>query len=198
MNPLGKEQDKIFEHLEKGNFIVPPGGDPRDQADIPLLKRALLLLIPGLALTVLLPGLLDSMELAAFLGALVVSFGAGRMAGENGWFRATVACAAAQTVVLGFVLVAQTTAVALMTTTVYTVAVYTAMALGALVPAVLTAAVWKSYGVCKLPMALLAVAAVALVVICVVCPAVFAARLAVFCVGAVAIGWLAGIAYKLQ
>ena len=198
MNPLGKEQDKIFEHLEKGNFIVPPGGDPRDQADIPLLKRALLLLIPGLALTVLLPGLLDGMELAAFLGALVVSFGAGRMAGENGWFRATVACAVMQALSLGFVLVAQTTAVALMTTTVYTVAVYMAMALGALVSAVLTAAVWKSYGVCGLPMVLLAVAAVALAVICVVCPTVFAVRLAAFGVGAVAIGWLAGIAYKLQ
>ena len=45
---------------------------------------------------------------------------------------------------------------------------------------------------------LLAVAAVALAVICVVCPTVFAVRLAAFGVGAVAIGWLAGIAYKLQ
>ena len=198
MNPLGKEQDKIFEHLEKGNFFMPPGGDPRDEADIPKLKQALSLMLPGLALSVLLPGLLDGMELAAFLGVLVLIVGTGRFTGENGWFRATVACAVAQTVVLGFVLVAQTTAVALMTTTVYTVAVYTAMALGALVPAVLTAAVWKSYGVCRLPMALLAVAAVALAVICVVCPTVFAARLAAFGVGAVAIGWLTGIAYKLK
>ena len=198
MNPLGKEQDKIFEHLEKGNFIVPPGGDPRDEADIPLLKRALLLLIPGLALTVLLPGLLDGMELAAFLGALILVFGAGRLASENGWFRGAVACAVAQSLVWGFVLVAQTTATALITTIIYTVAAYVGIALSAMMPILLAVAVWKCYIGCRLPMAILAASAVALAGVCVVCPGVFAARLAAFCVGAVAVGWLAGIAYKLQ
>ena len=78
MNPLGKEQSSVFETLEKGNFIAPPGGDPRDEQDIPLLKRVFRLILPGIALTCLLPALLDGMELAAFLGALLMIISVGQ------------------------------------------------------------------------------------------------------------------------
>ncbi len=196
MNPLGKEQDKIFEHLEKGNFIAPPGGDPRDEEDIPMLKRSFALLIPGLALSVLLPGLFDSAELFAFLGALLLAIGAGRLTGEDRWFHGVVICAVLQAMLLAFVLVAQTSVPALMESIGYTVAGYGALALGFTVTALQMVAIWSCFPKCKLPTVLLSVSALVATAATVFLPGLFLLRLIAVIPGLAALVWLAILACK--
>lgn len=163
MNPLGKEQDKIFEHLEKGNFIAPPGGDPRDERDIPRLRRAAPLLAAGVLLTSLLPGVFDGWELASFLGALLIVPGAARIWEQSRWVKAALFGAVVQLLALALRLVAQTTVPALLDSTVYSAAGYASTALGAVIPWLLALGLGNCCRRCALCMAVAALAATVLV-----------------------------------
>ena len=143
MNRLGKGQDTVFEALEKGNFIAPPGGDDRDQEDISKLRRAMEWLLPGLALGAFVPHLAKGWELAAFLGGLITLFGCVRIWEENGWFRLAMWCAVAQVLGSCVQLIAQAAVPALLDTAVYSVAGYVSVIAGAAVPVVLTVALWS-------------------------------------------------------
>jgi len=142
MNRLGKEQDTVFETLQKGEFIAPPGGDDRDQEDIAKLRRAMEWLLPGLVLGSFVPHLARGWELAAFLGGLITPSGCVRIWEENGWFRLAMWCAVAQMLGSCVQLIAQTAVPMLLDTAAYSVAAYTAVIAGAAVPASLTAALW--------------------------------------------------------
>ena len=196
MNPLGKEQSTVFETLEKGNFIAPADGDLKDEQDIPLLKAACKLLLPGLALSVLVLGVLSGAELLVFLGALLVAVGAGKLAEESRIFAAAVILAVLQALVLGFVLVAQTFVQSLMETAPYTAAGYAAPVIGALIPTALTAGVWKAFPKCRAAMLTLAVAGVIAAAVTVAAPGLTLLRLLPAAAGLAALIWLAILTFR--
>lgn len=196
MNPLGKEQSSVFETLEKGNFIAPPGGDPRDEQDIPLLKRVFRLILPGIALTCLLPALLDGMELAAFLGALLMIIGAVKLTRETDRYRVAVICAAVQAISLAFVLVAQTSVPELVGSPVYNMAYIYGTWFGPVTVVRLAAVTWKHFPKCGVPMLLLAAFVTAATVLAALFPDLFLLRMFAVLPGAVMLIWLAVLACK--
>lgn len=143
MNPLGKEQDKVFEHLEKGNFIAPPGGDPKDEEDISEHRRAMPWLVTGTVLATLAPVVLENWDLVAFLGTLALAVGLLRLWNASIWFRAAMCCTTLQFVTLSLRLVAQTPIHWLLESEIYPALKIAALLLGTALPWLLTAAFGK-------------------------------------------------------
>jgi len=189
MNPLGKEQSTVFETLEKGNFIVPPGGDPGD-TDKPLLRSALTFMLPGFVLAALLPGAFGGMELPAFIGALLIAVGAGKLMGGCHWFRGGVVCAVLQTLALALVLVAQTSVPMLLESPIYTTASISATVLCAVTAALLTIGFWKSRRKYTKPMCMLTASVLVSSILSVFFPYYFLLRLLSVIPGVSALVWL--------
>lgn len=143
MDPLGKEQDKIYEHLEKGNFIAPPGGDPKDEEDISMYRRAMPWLITGTVLATLAPAVLENWDLVAFLGTIALAVGLLRLWDASVWFRTAIGCTALQFLALSVRLVAQTPVHWLLESEIYPVLKIAALLLGPAFPWLLAAGVSK-------------------------------------------------------
>lgn len=196
MNPLGKEQSSVFETLEKGNFIAPAAYDPQTEEDISPVKSAFKLLLPGIALGCLLPALLDGMELAGFLGALLMFAGAIKLTGEIDRFRVVLVCAAVQAAALAFVLVAQTSVPELLEGSLYAMAAAWGVWFGAVFTVRLAMVVGKHYPKCRVPAALAAVFVTLAIALAALFPAVFLVRLVAVLPGVGVLVWLAVSAYK--
>lgn len=93
---MGKEPESLREILEEGNFIAPPGGDPRDEESIPKLRRAVELICPGLVMAAILPNVIGDGTFLGSIGAVLVVFGTLRLWDEGIRFRLVLLCAALQ------------------------------------------------------------------------------------------------------
>ena len=189
MNGLGKNQDTVFEALEKGNYIAPPGGNDRDAEEIPQLRRAMEWLAPGLVLGMMLSYVGDDLELAAFLGGVIGIFGCVRLYEENPWCKAALWAAAAQVLCRCLRLFAQTLIPMLLGTAVYSLCLYASMIAGAAVPVLLCLGLWDGDRKSGALMAVAAAATAALPVLWLL-GVMLPARIAVAVLGAGALLWL--------
>lgn len=144
MDPLGRNQDTVFEALEKGNFIAPPGGNDRDTEEIPQLRRAMEWLTPGLVLGAMVPYVGENLELAAFLGGLVTLFGCVRLYEENAWCKTALWAAVAQLLGRCLRLFAQTLLPMLLETVIYPASLLVAVIAAAVEPVLLSVGFWRS------------------------------------------------------
>lgn len=166
MNLWGKQQEHVFSVLEKGDFIAPPGGDDRDEMDIAKLRRAMELLAPALLCMSLLPYVAGQLTLIPFLGSVLAVLGCLRISGEDRWFKLAAVCAGLGTLALCIVAGCSTDLLAVLKASwVYDLAVYTAMVIAALLPAMLTLGTWRYYARLVPLMLIVAVIAIALPVL---------------------------------
>ena len=189
MSGLGKNQDTVFETLEKGNFIAPPGGNDRDTEEISQLRRAMEWLTLGLVLGAFVPYMGADLELLAFLGGIAAFFGCLRLYEENRWCKAAMWAAVAQVLGRCLRLFAQTLLPMLLDTVVYAAALYVAMAAAAAVPVLLALGLWHSDRKSGLLMAAAAVASVCLPLLGML-GALLLVRIAVALLGAGTLVWL--------
>ena len=189
MSGLGKNQDTVFEALEKGNFFAPPGEDKRDFEDISVLTRSVEMLTPGLILGTLVPYLGQGWELLAFLGGILAFVGCLRLKEENRW--CAVAVWVALVPVLGWCLrlFAQTLVPMLLESVVYPICLYAAVIGAAALPLLLTIGFLRIQRKAALRMGIAAVAAVVLPVLWAL-GVMIAIRIAVATLGAGALLWL--------
>ena len=146
MNNFGKEQQHVFTTLEKGDFIAPPGGDERDEMDIPKLRRAMELLTPALLCLSLLPYVAEQLTILPFLGSIMAVFGCLRISSENRWFKLATALSGLGAMAFCIVAVGTTDILAdLKMWWGYDFAAYTAMVVAALLPVTLTLGIWQHY-----------------------------------------------------
>ena len=160
MDPRLKSQDNVFDILEKSNFIAPPGGDDQDLEEIPALRRAMALILPGTVLSLLLPGIFGG-TLLPFLGALVLIFGYLRLAGQSLWFKLSAGAAFLQALILAFCLMVETSMVQLGALSMLRIFLIAAPVLAALTPVFLAMGL-RSHRNCPAPAVILAVCAIAL------------------------------------
>ena len=139
MNQLGKEQDSVFETLEKGNFVAPPGGDPRDEEAGSPLYRAIWYVVFGLLFASLLPGVWAE-PLIPFLGAVLLLMAGARLWEESPLCKAVSAAAAVLAAVLSFRIIADGTFDSLPLSILYPICGYGALLLQAAIPALLALA----------------------------------------------------------
>jgi hypothetical protein len=195
MDPRLKSQDTVFEVLEKGNFIAPPGGDDLDLEEIPVLRRAMVLLFPGTVLALLLPGIFGG-TLLPFLGALVLIFGYLRLREQSPWIKAAAALSSLQAFLLAFCFVAETTMAQWQSLPVYRSFLIAAPVLAALTPCLLTLGL-RSHRSYPAPAAILALCGIALTVLQLT-NLLLAVRIGLAVVGAAMLAWLLLVSLIIQ
>lgn len=161
---LGSGPDTLLEVVEDSK-IFSTVGTQWDEEDVAKLRRAMELLLPGLALAGLLPHVGDDWSLLAFVGTLVAAVGMFRLWEEGLWFKLSALGVGVQCLCLCYQLVGQTLMPELMTQPLYSIAGCVATVAGAATFVVLTVALWLYHKKSAWFMAAAAVSGVALAVL---------------------------------
>lgn len=161
---FGSGPDSLLEVVQEGKTFATVGRE-WDEEDVAKLRRAMELLLPGLALAGLLPHVGGDWSLVAFIGTLVAAIGMFRLWEESLWFKLSALSVGLQCLCLCYQLVGQTLLPKLMEQPLYAVAGYAAMAVGGVTFLLLTVALWLYHRKSAYLMAASAVAGMALPVL---------------------------------